>query len=176
MSRLDSCRNATGKDLVAHNASIDLHALGIAHSCGDVYSAVFNPSPRRIASKNAWSKSCHSFRQPECNRNTRPDAQLIEHMDNRLKQRPSIPRNPPRISSKPHSLTKRKQLKRERHKIRPRTLRHKPKSPQHKKSPNRQRAPPIQNISQTPLCSDLKATTKWPHQAAVPSRNRHGSG
>ena len=51
-------------------------------------------------------------------------SQLIEHIDNRLKQRPSIPRNPPRISSKPNSLTKRKQLKRERNAIQARTLRH----------------------------------------------------
>ena len=50
--------------------------------------------------------------------------QLIEHIDNRLEQRPSIPRNPPRISSKPHSLIKRKQLKRERNDIRASTLRH----------------------------------------------------
>ena len=31
MSRLDSCRNATGKGLIAHNTPIDLHALGIAN-------------------------------------------------------------------------------------------------------------------------------------------------
>ena len=31
MARLDGGRNATGKHLVAHDASIDLHALGIAH-------------------------------------------------------------------------------------------------------------------------------------------------
>ena len=31
MSRLNSSRNTTGKRLVAHNAPINLHALGIAH-------------------------------------------------------------------------------------------------------------------------------------------------
>ena len=31
MSRLNSSRNATGKGLIAHNAPVNLHALGIAH-------------------------------------------------------------------------------------------------------------------------------------------------
>ena len=31
MPRLDGGRNATGKRLIAHDAPIDLHALGIAH-------------------------------------------------------------------------------------------------------------------------------------------------
>ena len=51
-------------------------------------------------------------------------SQLIEHIVNRLEQRTSIPRNPPRISSQPNSLIKRKQIELKRNGIQARTLRH----------------------------------------------------
>ena len=130
MPRLDSCRNAMGKGLVAHDAPINLHALGIAHQLWRRIQRGFEPLTTKNGSRKTRSRSLAIgtgnldaieilVRTP----------QLIEHIDNRLKQRTSIPRNPPRISSKPHSLIKRKQLKRERNDIRPRTLSHNPKSP-----------------------------------------------
>ena len=136
MPRLDGGRNATGKRLIAYNAPIDLHALGITNKLRRRIQRGLEP----LAAKNGGRKTRgRSLAIGTGNLNAIEilirTPQLIEHIDNRLKQRPSIPRNPPRISSKPHSLTKRKQLKRERHRIRPRTLRHKPKSPQHKRGP-----------------------------------------
>ena len=128
--RLDSCRNATGKRLVAHNAPIDLHALGIAHQLRRRIQRGLEPLAAKDSSRKTRGRSLAigtgNLNAIEILIRT---AQLIEHINNRLKQWPSIPRNPPRISSKPHSFIKRKQLKRERHRIRPRTLSHNPKSP-----------------------------------------------
>ena len=128
--RLDSRRNATGKGLVAHNASIDLHALGIAHQLRRRIQRGLEPLAAKNGSRKTRSRSlaigAGNLDAIEILVRT---PQLIKHIDNRLKQRPSIPRNPPRISSKSHSLIKRKQLKRERNDIRPRTLSHNPKSP-----------------------------------------------
>ena len=128
--RLDSCRNATGKRLIAHNTPIDLHALGIAHQLRRRIQRGLEP----LAAKNGGRKTRgRSLAIGTGNLNAIKvlvrTPQLIEHIDNRLKQRPSIPRNPSRISSQPHSLIKRKQIKRKRNDIRPRTLSHNPKSP-----------------------------------------------
>ena len=129
-SRLDSCRNATGKRLVAHNAPVNLHALGIAHQLRRRIQRGLEPLAAKDSSRKTRSRSLAigtgNLNAIEILVRT---PQLIEHIDNRLKQRTNIPRNPPRISSKPHSLIKRKQLKRERNDIRPRTLSHNPKSP-----------------------------------------------
>ena len=130
MPRLNSGRNATGKRLIAHNTPIDLHALGIAHQLRRRIQRGLEPLAAKDSSRKTRSRSLTIgtgnlnaikvlVRTP----------QLIEHIDNRLEQRPSIPRNPPRISSQPNSLIKRKQIKRERNDIRPRTLSHNPKSP-----------------------------------------------
>ena len=129
-ARLDGGRNAAGKDLIAHNAAIDLHALGIANKLRRRIQCALEPLAAKDSSRKTRGRSLAIgagnlnaikilIRTP----------QLIEHIDNRLKQRPSIPRNPPRISSQPNSFIKRKQLKRERNDIRPRTLSHNPKSP-----------------------------------------------
>ena len=130
MPRLNSGGNATGKRLVAHNAPVNLHALGIAHKLRRRIKRSLEPLAAKDSSRKTRRRSLAIgtgnlnaikvlIRTP----------QLIEHIDNSLKQRPSIPRNPPRISSQPNSLIKRKQLKRERNDIRPRTLSHNPKSP-----------------------------------------------
>ena len=134
--RLNSGRNGAGKRLIAHHAPINLHALGIAHQLWRRIQRGFEPLTTKNGSRKTRSRS---LAIGTSNLNAIKvlvrTPQLIKHIDNRLKQRTSIPRNPPRISSQPNSLIKRKQLKRERHRIRPRTLRHKPKSPQHKKRP-----------------------------------------
>ena len=136
MPRLNSGRNATGKRLIAHNAPVNLHALGIAHQLRRRIQRGLEPLAAKNSSRKTRSRSLAigtgNLNAIEILVRT---PQLIEHIDNRLEQRTSIPRNPPRISSKSHSLIKRKQLKRERNDIRPRTLSHNPKSPQHKKRP-----------------------------------------
>ena len=142
MSRLNSGGNATGKGLIAHDAPIDLHALGIAHQLRRRIQRGLEP----LTTKNGSRKTrCRSLAISTGNLNAIKifvrTPQLIEHIDNRLKQRTSIPRNPPCISSKSHSLIKRKQLKRERNDIRPRTLSHNPKSPQDKKRPESTTSP-----------------------------------
>ena len=125
MPRLNSGRNATGECLIAHDASIDFHALGIAYQLWRRIQRGLEPLTTKNGSRKTRSRSLAIgtgnlnaikvlVRMP----------QLIEHIDNRLKQRPSIPRNPPRISSKPHSLIKRKQIKLKRNGIQARTLRH----------------------------------------------------
>ena len=130
MPRLDGGRNATGKGFIAHNAPINLHALGIAHQLRRRIQRGLEPLAAKDGSRKTRGRSLAigtgNLNAIEILVRT---PQLIEHIDNRLKQRTSIPRNPPRISSKPNSLIKRKQLKRERNDIRPRTLSHKPKSP-----------------------------------------------
>ena len=130
MPRLDGGRNATGKRLIAHNAPIDLHALGIAHQLRRRIQRGLEPLAPKDGSRKTRGRSLAigtgNLNAIEIFVGT---SQLIEHIDNRLKQRPSIPRDPPRISSQPNSLIKRKQIKRERHRIRPRTLSHNPKSP-----------------------------------------------
>ena len=142
MSRLNSGRNATGKRLVTHDVPINLHALGIANKLRRRIQRGFEPLTTKNGSGKTRSRSL-AIGTGDLNaiKVLVRTPQLIKHIDNRLKQRPSIPRNPPRISSKPNSLIKRKQLKRERHRIRPRTLRHKPKSPQHKKRPESTTSP-----------------------------------
>ena len=113
MPRLDGGRNTTSKGLIAHDASIDLHALGIAHQLR----RRIQRGLESLAAKNSSRKSrSRSLAIGTGNLNAIKvlvrTPQLIEHIDNRLKQRTSIPRNPPRISSQPNSLIKRKQLKR----------------------------------------------------------------
>ena len=125
MPRLDGGRNATGKRLIAHNAPIDLHALGIAHQLRRRIQRGLKP----LAAKNGGRKTRgRSLAIGTGNLNAIEilvrTPQLLEHIDNRLEQRPSIPRNPPRISSKSQSLTKRKQIKLKRNGIQARTLRH----------------------------------------------------
>ena len=136
MPRLNSGRNATSKRLVTHNAPINLHALGIAHKLRRRIQRSLKPLATKNGSRKTRRRSL-AIGTSDLNaiKILVGTPQLIEHINDRLQQRPSIPRNPPRITSKPHSLTKRKQIKRERHQIRPRTLRHNPKSPQHKKRP-----------------------------------------
>ena len=134
--RLNSGRNTTGKGLVAHNAPIDLHALGIANKLRRRIQRGFKPLAAKDSSRKTRGRSLAiSTGNLNAVEKFVRTPQLIKHIDNRLKQRTSIPRNPPRVGSKPHSLIKRKQLKRERNDIRPRTLSHNPKSPQHKKRP-----------------------------------------
>ena len=100
MPRLNSGRNAMGKRLVAHDAPIDLHALGIAHQLRRRIQRGLEPLTTKNGSRKTRSRSLAIgtgnlnaikilIRTP----------QLIEHIDNRLEQRTSIPRNPPRISS-----------------------------------------------------------------------------
>ena len=104
---LDGGRNATGKGLVAHNAPVNLHALGVTHKLRRRIQRRLKPLTTQDGSRKTRGRSLAIgtgnldaieilIRTP----------QLIEHIDNRLKQRPSIPRNPPRISSKPNSLIK----------------------------------------------------------------------
>ena len=130
MSRLNSGRNATGKGLVAHDASIDLHALGITHQLRRRIQRGFEPLAAKDSSRKTRSRSL-AIGAGNLNaiKVLVRTSQLIEHIDNRLKQRPSIPRNPTRISSQPNSLIKRKQLKLKRNGIQARTLSHNPKSP-----------------------------------------------
>ena len=177
MSRINSCRNATSKGLVAHDASIDLHALGIAHQLRRRIQRGLEPLTTKNGSRKTRSRS---LAIGTSNLNAIKvlvrTPQLIKHIDNRLKQRPSIPRNPPRISSQPNSLTKRKQLKRERNDIRPRTLSHNPKSPQHKKRPESTTSPSHSKYQpNTALQRD-----QGHNQVALPGsgrpRNRYGSG
>ena len=130
MSRLNSSRNATGKGLVAHNATANLHALGIANKLRRRIQRGLEPLAAKNGSRKTRSRSLAiSTGNLNAIKILIRTPQIIEHIDNRLEQRPSIPRNPPCISSKSHSLIKRKQLKRERNDIRPRTLSHNPKSP-----------------------------------------------
>ena len=130
MPRLNSGGNATGKGLVTHNAPVNLHALGIAHQLRRRIQRGLEPLTTKNGSRKTRSRSLAigtgNLNAIEILVRT---PQLIEHIDNRLKQRPGIPRNPPRVSRQPNSLIKRKQLKRERNDIRPRTLSHNPKSP-----------------------------------------------
>ena len=123
--RLDGGGNATSKSLVTHNAPINLHALGVAHKLRRRIQRGLKP----LATKNSSRKTRRrSLAIGTSNLNAIKilirTPQLIEHIDNRLQQRPSIPRNPPRISSQPNSLTKRKQIKLKRNGIQARTLRH----------------------------------------------------
>ena len=98
--RFDSRRNATGKGIVAHNSPVNLHALGIAHQLRRRIQCGLEPLTTKNGSRKTRSRSLAIgtgnlnaikilIRTP----------QLIEHIDNRLEQRTSIPRNPPRISS-----------------------------------------------------------------------------
>ena len=125
MSRLNSGRNATGKRLIAHDAPVNLHALGIANQLRRRIQRGLEPLTTKNGSRKTRSRSLAIgtgnlnaikvlIRTP----------QLIEHIDNRLEQRTSIPGNPPRISSQPNSLIKRKQIKLKRNGIQARTLRH----------------------------------------------------
>ena len=116
--RLDGGRNATGKRLIAHNAPIDLHTLGIVHQLRRRIQRGFESLTTQDGSRKTRGRS---LAIGTGNLNAikiliRPP-QLIEHINNRLKQRPSIPRNPPRISSQRNSLIKQKQIKRERNNI-----------------------------------------------------------
>ena len=125
MTRLDGGRNATGKGLVAHNAPVNLHALGIAHKLRRRIQRGLEP----LTTKNGSRKTrCRSLAIGTGNLNAIEilvrTTKLIEHIDNRLKQRTSIPRNPPRISRQPNSLIKRKQIKLKRNGIQAGTLRH----------------------------------------------------
>ena len=109
MPRLNSSRNATGKRLIAHDVPIDLHALGIANKLRRRIKRSLEPLAAKDSSRKTRGRS---LAIGTGNLNAikvlvRPP-QLIEHIDNRLEQRTSIPRNPPRIGSKSHSLTKRK--------------------------------------------------------------------
>ena len=177
MPRLNSGRNAAGKRLIAHDASIDFHALGIAYQLWRRIQRGLEPLTTKNGSRKTRSRSLAIgtgnlnaikvlVRMP----------QLIEHIDNRLKQRPSIPRNPPRISSKPDSFIKRKQLKRERHRIRPRTLSHNPSLQLQKKRPTKKNEPLALTIS-----AFIRLQQNQGHNpVALPGsgrpRNRYGSG
>ena len=112
MPRLNSGRNATGKRLIAHDASIDLHTLGIAHQLRRRIQRGLEPLTTKNGSRKPRSRSLAistgNLNAIEILVRT---FQLIKHIDNRLEQRPGIPRNPPRISSQPNSHIKRKQLK-----------------------------------------------------------------
>ena len=123
--RLNGSRNATGKRLVTHNAPINLHALGITHQLRRRIQRRLEPLATQDSSRETRRRSL-TIRTGNLNaiEILIGTPQLIEHIDNRLEQRPSIPRNPPRISSKSHSLTKRKQIKLKRNGIQARTLRH----------------------------------------------------
>ena len=172
MPRLNSSRNATGKRLIAYDVPIDLHALGIANKLRRRIKRSLEPLAAKDSSRKTRGRS---LAIGTGNLNAikvlvRPP-QLIEHIDNCLEQRTSIPRNPPRIGSKPHSLTKRKQIKLKRNDIRPRTLSHNPKSPQHKKRPESTTSPSHskyqpntalqqnQGHSQVALTNQLQTTT-----------------
>lgn len=107
MPRLNSGRNATGECLIAHDASIDFHALGIAYQLWRRIQRGLEPLTMKNGSRKTRSRSLAigtgDLNAIEILVRT---SQLIKHIDNRLKQRPSIPRNPPRISSQPNSLIK----------------------------------------------------------------------
>ena len=177
MPRLNSGRNATGKRLIAHNAPVNLHALGIAHQLRRRIQRGLEPLAAKNSSRKTRSRSLAistgNLNAIEVLVRT---PQLVEHIDNRLEQRTSIPRNPPRISSQSNSLIKRKQLKRERNDIRHRTLSHNPKSPQHKKRPESTTSPSHSKYQpNTALQRD-----QGHNQVALPGserpRNRYGSG
>ena len=125
MPRLNSGRNATGECLIAHDASIDFHALGIAYQLWRRIQRGLEPLTTKNGSRKTRSRSLAigtgNLNAIEILVRT---PQLIEHIDNRLEQRASISRNPPRISSKPNSLIKRKQIKLKRNGIQAGTLRH----------------------------------------------------
>ena len=175
--RLNSSRNATGKRLIAHDAPINLHALGIANKLRRRIQRSLEPLAAKDGSRKTRGR-CLAIGTGNLNaiEILVRTSQLIEHIDNRLKQRTSIPRNPPRISSQPNSLIKRKQLKRERNDIRPRTLSHNPKSPQHKKRPESTTSP-----SHTKYQPNTALQRPQGHNQVAPPgsgrlRNRHGSG
>ena len=125
MPRLNSGRNATGECLIAHDASIDFHALGIAYQLWRRIQRGLEPLTTKNGSRKTRGRSLAigtgNLNAIEILIRT---SQLIEHIDNRLEQRTSIPRNPPRISSKPNNLIKRKQIKLKRNGIQAGTLRH----------------------------------------------------
>ena len=123
--RLNGGRNATGKGLIAHDAPVDLHALGIANKLRRRIQRGLEPLAAKDSSRKTRGRSLAigtgNLNAIEILVRT---PKLIEHIDDRLKQRTSIPRNPPRISSQPNSLIKRKQIKLKRNGIQARTLRH----------------------------------------------------
>ena len=83
--RLDSCRNATGKRLIAHNAPINLHALGIAHQLRRRIQRGLEPLAAKNSSRKTRSRSLAigtgNLNAIEILVRT---PQLIEHIDNRL--------------------------------------------------------------------------------------------
>ena len=163
MPRLNSGRNATGECLIAHDASIDFHALGIAYQLWRRIQRGLEPLTMKNGSRKTRSRSLAigtgDLNAIEILVRSPSSSSISTTVSSRGPASPEIrpvsAASPTASSNESNSNENGTEYDPERLAI--------TQSPLNiKRGPNQQRAPPIQNISQTPLCSEIKATTKWP--------------